>query len=166
VRLVTRRILHSVLLVVALAWLFLAAAVIAGASHAAAATTEDAAPKLEQRSAHPRTSLDAVSSTVMCPTCDTTLDRSNSPAAEQMRSWIRAAVAAGWTKDQIRDGLVTEYGGDESILATPRAQGVGALAWYVPVGIVVLLAATGIVLVRRWRRPATNSTAQPGTAQA
>lgn len=145
--------MRGVLLAIALMWLFLAAAVIAGASHAAAATGD---PKLEQRRATPQTSVDAVAQNVMCPSCDTTLDRSSSPAAESMRAWIRSAVAAGWTTEEIRDGLVSEYGGDESVLATPRAQGVGALAYYVPIGIVVLLAISWAVLIRRWRTGAAR----------
>lgn len=125
------------------------------ASTAQGATAGDAAvdsPRLEQRRDEPQTSVDEVSRTVMCPSCDTTLDQSNSAAAERMRVWVEEAVAAGWTEEEIRDGLVEEYGGDESILATPRANsGLGILVWAVPAGIVLAALLAAVVLMRRWK---------------
>jgi cytochrome c-type biogenesis protein CcmH/NrfF len=133
------------------------------ASEANAATADGAtdlpAPSLEHRRDAPQTTVDAVSSTVMCPTCDTTLDQSNSPAAERMRTWIAVAVQQGWTAEEIRTGLVKEYGGDESILATPRAHGIGLAAWLVPAVLAALALVIGTVVVRRWRRDgATDQT--------
>lgn len=124
-------------------------------------------PKLEQRRDEPQTTVDAVSKTVMCPSCDTTLDESDSAAALRMRVWVTAAVDAGWTEEEIRDGLVEEYGGDESVLATPRARGAGVVVWLVP-GLVALAALVGGVLsLRRWRRDAaarqTRSVSSPGS---
>ena len=138
------------------AWMMLVAAALGSTSNVAVAATEDQAmrpdaPRLEQRREHPQTTVEDVSSTVMCPSCDTTLDQSNSPAADAMRVWVTEAVDAGWTEQEIRDGLVEEYGGDESILATPRAQGIGLLVWIVP-ALIVLGATIGwVVLMRRWR---------------
>lgn len=138
------------------AWLFLLSAafgsttnVAQGAVQRSEATIDN--PALEQRRPEPQTTVDAVSKTVMCPSCDTTLDQSNSPAAESMRVWVEEAVAAGWTKEEIREGLVTEYDGDESILATPRAHGVGLLAFIVPALVVLAALVGGFVLMRRWR---------------
>jgi cytochrome c-type biogenesis protein CcmH/NrfF len=138
------------------AWMFLIAAALGSTTNVAHAASAPGPgvdqPSLEQRRPTRQTTVDAVSTTVMCPSCDTTLDQSNSPAAEAMRVWIEEAVDAGWTKEEIREGLVTEYDGDESILATPRAHGVGLLAFIVP-GLVVLAALLGgVVLMRRWRR--------------
>lgn len=144
------------------AWMFLLAAAFgsttnvahgapAGSAAGSTATTRDGTPALEQRRDSPQTTVDDVSSTVMCPSCDTTLDQSNSPAAESMRAWVEEAVAAGWTRQEIRDGLVAEYDGDESILATPRASGVGLLAFIVPALVVLVAAIGGVVLMRRWR---------------
>ncbi len=142
------------------AWMFLLAAALGSTTNVAHAADgqqpKSQAPKLEQRRDSPQTSVEAVSSTVMCPSCDTTLDQSNSPAAEAMRVWVEEAVAAGWTKQEIRDGLVDEYDGDESILATPRAHGVGLLAFLVPAAIVLVAGLGGVLLMRRWR---TGSTA-------
>jgi cytochrome c-type biogenesis protein CcmH/NrfF len=108
---------------------------------------------LEQRRASPQTSVEEVAPTLICPTCDTTLDASRGPAADRMRVYVEAGVAAGWTAEEIRDGLVAEYGGDESVLASPRATSLlGGLAWVGP-GIVMLGALiVGVVLTRRWRR--------------
>ena len=131
-------------------WSVLAAAAIGSTTNVADAATDS--PRLEQRRDTRQTSMEEVGSTVMCPSCDTTLDQSNSPAAEAMRVWVAEAIDAGWTEQEIRDGLVEEYGGDESVLATPRAQGIGLLVWIVP-ALIVLIAGIGwIVLMRRWRR--------------
>jgi cytochrome c-type biogenesis protein CcmH len=87
---------------------------------------------------------------VMCPVCGTTLDQSNSPAAEQIKRLIANRIAAGDTKSQIKDRLVAEYG--EAILAAPRHQGLGLLAWWLPVaGIVVAAALVGFG-AWRWSR--------------
>lgn len=137
-------------------WVALLAFAIGTASNVHAATPElnpdQEPPRLEQRRDAPQTTVGQVSSTVMCPSCDTTLDQSRSPAAERMRAWVVAAVDAGWTEDEIRDGLVAEYGGDESVLATPRAQGIGLAVWVVPALIALAAVVVGWLSLRRWRR--------------
>lgn len=155
---VARRALRLSLLTVVLTWMFLLSAVIAAASQATAASSsaEDVldrpAPTLEQRRDTPQTTVDAVSRTVMCPTCDTTLDQSDSPAAQRMRVYVEAAVQAGWTQDEIHDGLVEEYGGDEAILAVPRARGIGLLVWIVPGAVALAALLCAAFVLRRWRR--------------
>lgn len=145
--------------IVALAfWVFVAFAVAgAGTSSAAESPVE-----VDQRRSAPQTSLDEVSRTIRCPTCDGTLDRSDSPAADRMRAWITPRVDAGWTEAEIRDGLVAEYGGDESILAVPRAGGIGIGAWLVPLLIVLAIIAAGVVVPRRWRRDRPAASSSPG----
>lgn len=119
-------------------------------------------PNLEQRRDAPRTTVEEVSRTVMCPSCDTTLDQSDSPSAQRMRAYVQAAVAAGWTKDEIRDGLVDQYGGDAGVLATPRsADRLGLVAWLVPGLIVTIGAVVGLVSLRRWRRARPAEPAVP-----
>jgi cytochrome c-type biogenesis protein CcmH len=87
---------------------------------------------------------------VMCPVCGTTLDQSNSPAAEQIKRVIARRIAAGDTKSEIENQLVAEYG--EAILAAPRHKGWGLLAWWLPIAGIV----AGAVLVGfgawRWSR--------------
>jgi cytochrome c-type biogenesis protein CcmH/NrfF len=90
---------------------------------------------------------------VMCPVCaGETLAQSDSPAADQVRRFIRARIAAGDTRSQIKRKLVAEYG--PQILAAPPRHGFGLLAWVLP--LVGILAAAGAmaVLARRWSRRA------------
>ena len=94
---------------------------------------------------------------VMCPVCGTTLDQSNSPAAEQIKRVIARGIAAGQTKSQIKDRLVAEYGA--AILAAPPRHGFGLLAWWLPIaGIAVAAVAVGVGAWRwsRAREPATK----------
>jgi cytochrome c-type biogenesis protein CcmH len=96
---------------------------------------------------------------VMCPVCETTLDQSNSPAAQQIERVIKARIAAGDTKGQIKDRLVAEYG--DAILAAPPRRGFGLLAWWLPVaGIVVAAVAVGLG-ARRWARSREPALAGP-----
>ena len=94
---------------------------------------------------------------VMCPVCGTTLDQSDSPAAQQIKRVIARAIAAGETKSQIKRRLVSEYG--DAILAAPPHHGFGLLAWWLPiVGIVVaaLLVGVGAWRWSRAREPAAR----------
>lgn len=101
--------------------------------------------------AHP--TLAEMEPLVMCPTCNTTLDRSDSPAAERVRRYIRGRIEAGWTRQQILDGVVAEYGGDQSILAAPPARSAtGIAAWGMPLGLLVAAVAAGALMVRTWVR--------------
>jgi cytochrome c-type biogenesis protein CcmH len=84
---------------------------------------------------------------VMCPVCDTTLDQSSSPAAQQIKRVIANRIAAGDTKTQIKDKLVAEYG--NAILAAPPHKGFGLVAWWLPV--IGILAAAVAVGVGAWR---------------
>jgi cytochrome c-type biogenesis protein CcmH len=84
---------------------------------------------------------------VMCPVCGTTLDQSNSPAAEQIKRLIRQRIAAGDTRSRIKSRLVAEYG--QAILAAPERKGLGLLAWWLP--IVGILAAALLVGAGAWR---------------
>lgn len=95
-----------------------------------------------------RPTLAEVEGEVICPTCETTLDQSNSPIASRMRVFIRERIAAGDTKTEIKDALVDEFG--ESVLASPPARGFNLLVWVLPfVGVV----GGGLLLAfaaRRW----------------
>ena len=96
---------------------------------------------------------------VMCPVCGTTLDQSNSPAAEQIKRVIARRIAAGDTKSEIEDRLVANYG--DSILAAPPHRGFGLVAWWLPIaGIALAAAAVGFGAWRwsRAREPARRAT--------
>ena len=122
--------------------LAVAAAALALAGPAAAACT------------HPRTSLTYLEGQVMCPTCHTTLDQSDSAAARQIEAFIRKRIAACATNDEIKAELVRNFGA--GILAAPPRKGFDLLAWWLPIAGVLggaLLLAVG---VWRWSRSRTD----------
>jgi cytochrome c-type biogenesis protein CcmH len=100
--------------------------------------------------ATPQFSEEQLETEVMCPVCGTRLDLSHSPAANQIREFIEEKRQAGWTKQQVKDALVAQFG--QRILATTPTSGSGLFAWVVPLlaGIVGVAVAAGLVVV--WRR--------------
>jgi cytochrome c-type biogenesis protein CcmH len=93
-----------------------------------AATALLLAPAAFASDRHP--TLNELENEVMCPVCNTTLAQSNSDAAKSIERVIQDKIAAGWTKSQIKDFLVQQYG--ESILAAPPKHGFNLLAWVLP----------------------------------
>ncbi len=87
---------------------------------------------------------------LMCPTCGTSLELSNAPAANQIRRFVRARIAAGDTKSEIEDKLVVEFG--RGVLASPPKEGFDLLAWVLPLLALGVGAAAIGVLVVRWSR--------------
>jgi cytochrome c-type biogenesis protein CcmH len=85
---------------------------------------------------------------LICPTCDTSLEMSNSPIAERMRAFIRERIAAGDSKAEIKAALVDQFG--EGVLAAPPKKGFNLLAWLLPLVGLVLAGAVVTVLARRW----------------
>jgi cytochrome c-type biogenesis protein CcmH len=78
---------------------------------------------------------------LVCPTCHTTLDQSDSPVARRMKAYIRTRIAAGASAAQIKRELVDQFG--PAVLATPRKEGFDLLAWVLPLGLL----AGGLVAV-------------------
>ena len=97
--------------------------------------------------AHPRTSLAYLQGQVMCPTCHTTLDMSDSQAARQIDVFISKKIAACWTAKQIESALVANYG--RGILAAPSHKGFDLLAWWLP--IVAVLGGALVLAFGVWR---------------
>ena len=87
---------------------------------------------------------------VVCPTCHTTLDQSSAPVANRMRNFIRARIAAGDTKSEIKDELVADFG--EQVLASPPKRGFNLLAWVLPPALAVGAAVVVGILAVRWSR--------------
>jgi cytochrome c-type biogenesis protein CcmH len=87
---------------------------------------------------------------LICPTCHESLAVSSSPIADRMRSFIRARIAAGDTKSEIKSKLVDQFG--ESVLAAPPKHGFNLLAWLLPFAGLGLGGAALAVLARRWSR--------------
>jgi cytochrome c-type biogenesis protein CcmH len=100
--------------------------------------------------AAPQTSLSEISSEVMCPVCGTLLELAESPQAQRQKAFISRLVAAGRSKEEIKDRLVAEYGTE--VLALPQGSGFDLSAYLVPV-IAFAIAAVALALgVLRWRR--------------
>ena len=97
--------------------------------------------------AHPRTSLSYLEGQIMCPTCHTTLDQSDSAAALQIESHIRTRIGQCWTAQRIESELVANYG--PAILAAPPHRGFDLLAWWLPIAGV--LGGALILGVGAWR---------------
>jgi cytochrome c-type biogenesis protein CcmH/NrfF len=93
----------------------------------------------------PKTTLPDVEDEVMCPICGTALNLSGAPQADRERAFIRRQIAAGKTKEEIKDALVAQYGTE--VLAEPRKSGFELTAWLVPVA--AILVAAGRIRQRR-----------------
>jgi cytochrome c-type biogenesis protein CcmH len=107
----------------------------------------------------PKTTLPDVEDEVMCPICGTALNLSGAPQADRERAFIRRQIAAGKTKDEIKDELVAQYG--TQVLAEPPKSGFDLTAWLVP-GAAILLAAVAIAIgLWRWRRAARDGGGPP-----
>jgi cytochrome c-type biogenesis protein CcmH len=83
----------------------------------------------------------------ICPTCKTTLDQSDAPAARRIKAYLAERVAACASEEQISDELVAQFG--PAVLAAPPREGFHWLAWLLPV--VGLLGAGAVVSVFVWR---------------
>ena len=105
--------------------------------------------------------VNEVAREVRCPTCNTPLDVSNSPAASDMKVFISERIDQGWDKERIIAALQDEFG--DGVLATPPKSGFDLIAWLVP-GLAVLagIVAAGL-LAWRWsrRRPAAAGAQAP-----
>ena len=100
--------------------------------------------------AHPKTSLSYLEGQIMCPTCHTTLDMSEAPAAQQIKRQIATRIAQCWSAQQIENELVGNFG--QGILAAPPHKGFDLLAWWLPLGGVLAGAAFLAIGVWRWSR--------------
>jgi cytochrome c-type biogenesis protein CcmH len=97
-----------------------------------------------------RPTLAELEGEVICPTCHTTLDQSNAPAARRIEAFIRRRIAAGDAKSEIKERLVAQFG--PSILAAPPRRGFDLLAWWLPIAGVLLGAAVLGFAAYRWSR--------------
>jgi cytochrome c-type biogenesis protein CcmH len=89
------------------------------------------------------------------------LATANSREAMWMRTFIRAKVAEGWSKQRIVDTLVRQYG--EGILPTPPKEGFSLAAWITPFATIFGGAAvmgyvlTGWLRKRKWHDAYLNA---------
>ena len=113
----------------------------------AAAALVLAAPALGSEA---RPTLSELEGEVMCPVCKTTLDESNSAAAQRIEAFIVRRIRAGDTKSEIKRKLVDDFG--PAILAEPPKRGFGLLAWLLPLAGLAGGALVLGALAWRWTR--------------
>ncbi len=100
--------------------------------------------------AKPRTSLAFMEGQIMCPTCHTTLDQSDAPAAQRIKRYISMRIDQCATAGRIKSELVANFGA--GILAAPPHKGFDLLAWWLPLGGILMGAALLALGVWRWTR--------------
>jgi cytochrome c-type biogenesis protein CcmH len=112
----------------------------------------------------PRASQAYLETRLVCITCHTTLDESDSTFAIEMKNEIARQVKACRTNSQIIDSMVAQFG--PAVLSTPQTHGFDLLAWILPLGGIALGAAALGFGARHWSRsraPASvDSTPSPG----
>ena len=112
--------------------------------------------------AQPRASFNDIEDEVMCDTCNVPLNIAESARADQQRREIRALIARGLTKDQIKAELKRRYG--PAVLALPDDSGFSLAVYLVPLAVVAGLLVTVLLLLPRWR--ARRRDAGPAVAGA
>jgi cytochrome c-type biogenesis protein CcmH len=96
--------------------------------------------------------IDAISQRLACPTCSgESIYVSRASAAEALRAEIARQVAAGQrTDDEIIAYVEARFGGQ--VLLVPRATGLDAVVWALPVAVLVGSLAALTAAFLRWRR--------------
>ncbi|HEY3749309.1 MAG TPA: cytochrome c-type biogenesis protein CcmH [Pseudonocardiaceae bacterium] len=103
-----------------------------------------------------------IAATLRCPICeDLSVADSPAPLAGQMRQQITQELKAGRTADQIRQNFVASYG--ESVLLSPPHQGLGQIAYVLPIAVVVVGAGVAVLLLWGGRQRARG---RPGSRRA
>jgi cytochrome c-type biogenesis protein CcmH len=87
---------------------------------------------------------------LVCPSCHTTLDESDSDVAREMKAEIARRIAGCESEKQIRDAMVAEFG--TTILSTPQTHGFDLLAWVLPLGGAALGAVALAFAALAWTR--------------
>jgi cytochrome c-type biogenesis protein CcmH len=133
------------------------ALVVVVAALAAAAALGFVAVRGHQRPESRTEQVQRIAAGLHCPICkDLSVADSPAPLAQQMRQQIDQQLAAGRSPDDIRAGFVAAYG--DSVLMSPPRHGLGRVAYYLPLAVVLGGALVAGTLLRRWRRPAAPST--------
>ncbi len=114
----------------------------------AVGVTQDTGPQT------PEERITALEKRLACPVCQgENVYESRNAASVQIRELIRQGVDQGQLSDQqIIDGIVTRYNGEE--LLVPTSSGVAALAWALPAAAFVAGVAGLVVAFRRWHASA------------
>ena len=98
----------------------------------------------------------------MCDTCNVPLNIAESARADQQRREIRALIARGLTKDEVKAELKARYG--PAVLALPDDEGFSLAVYLVPIAVVAGLLLTVLLLLPRWRARRREAEAAGPTA--
>ena len=94
--------------------------------------------------------VNAIAKDMYCPVCENVpLDVCPTQACAQWRETIRAKLADGWSKTQIQQYFVEQYGA--RVLASPPASGLNWLVYLLPPTAFGLAAYFLWRTMRRWR---------------
>ena len=96
---------------------------------------------------------------LVCLTCHTTLDESDSTFAVEMKQEIARQIKACRTNSQIIDSMVTQFG--PAVLSTPQTHGFDLIAWVLPLGGILLGGAALAFGARRWQAVRAPASADP-----
>jgi cytochrome c-type biogenesis protein CcmH len=112
------------------------------------AVTRDRGPQTQQER------IESIASRLACPTCDgESVEVSRASAAVAIRTEIARQVALGQrTNDEIVAEIENSFGG--RVLLVPKATGIDAVVWVLPVAGGVIAVAALAATFRRWRREA------------
>lgn len=102
----------------------------------------------------PEERVEEISKRLACPVCDgESVFESRNNASAAIRDQIRTDVDAGQlSDDDIVASIERVYGA--RVLLVPKATGIDALVWALPVAALVCAVAGLVVVFRRWRREA------------
>ncbi|MCX6527718.1 MAG: cytochrome c-type biogenesis protein CcmH [Actinobacteria bacterium] len=96
--------------------------------------------------------IDNVTQRLACPTCDgESVYVSQAPSSQNIRNEVARQVASGQrTDDEIVAFIESSFGGQ--VLLVPRATGLDALIWVLPIAVLVCCTAGLALTFRRWKR--------------
>ena len=98
-----------------------------------------------------RTSYEEVVKEFKSVNCEgKTLDACSTPQSEALKALIRERVEAGWTKDEIIEAVVDEFG--QQILAVTPRRGIVWGLWLMPAAVLAVGALVAMALVKRGSR--------------
>jgi cytochrome c-type biogenesis protein CcmH/NrfF len=107
------------------------------------------------KSEGPRTQeerIDSISRRIACPTCDgESVYVSQASASQAIRNEIARQVAQGQSSDNEIVGFIQDRFGGQ-VLLVPKATGLDALVWALPVAVFICSVAGLAVAFRRWKR--------------
>lgn len=96
--------------------------------------------------------IDTITKRIACPTCDgESIYVSRASASQSIRAEVARQVGDGVrTDDEVVAYIADRFGGE--VLLLPRASGVDALIWVLPVVLTVVLVVALWLAFRRWRQ--------------